>query len=103
MNVILVGMNHKTAPLEIRERLSFACGDGVRAPRGDPQCDGRQGGPLPVDVQPGGGPGPCRGHGRGHRPGEGLHPAPRQPRCRRAGDAASTSTAAAKPCATSSG
>ena len=30
MNVILVGMNHKTAPLEIRERLSFACGDGVR-------------------------------------------------------------------------
>jgi len=30
MNVILVGMNHKTAPLEIRERLSFSCGDGVR-------------------------------------------------------------------------
>jgi glutamyl-tRNA reductase len=30
MNVILVGMNHKTAPLEIRERLSFACGDNVR-------------------------------------------------------------------------
>jgi len=30
MNVILVGMNHKTAPLEIRERLSFSCGDGPR-------------------------------------------------------------------------
>jgi glutamyl-tRNA reductase len=30
MNVILVGMNHKTAPLEIRERLSFSCGDGLR-------------------------------------------------------------------------
>ena len=30
MNVIVVGMNHKTAPLEIRERLTFACGDGVR-------------------------------------------------------------------------
>jgi glutamyl-tRNA reductase len=30
MNVILVGMNHKTAPLEIRERLSIACGDNVR-------------------------------------------------------------------------
>lgn len=30
MNVILVGMNHKTAPLELRERLSFSCGDVVR-------------------------------------------------------------------------
>ena len=30
MNVILVGMNHKTAPLEIRERLSIACGENVR-------------------------------------------------------------------------
>jgi len=29
MNVILIGMNHKTAPLEIRERLSLACGDDV--------------------------------------------------------------------------
>jgi glutamyl-tRNA reductase len=27
MNIILIGMNHKTAPLEIRERLSIACGD----------------------------------------------------------------------------
>jgi len=30
MNVILVGMNHRTAPLELRERLSFSCGDGLR-------------------------------------------------------------------------
>jgi len=29
MNLILIGMNHKTAPLEIRERLSLACGDNV--------------------------------------------------------------------------
>ncbi len=27
MNIILIGMNHKTAPLEIRERLSIACGE----------------------------------------------------------------------------
>jgi glutamyl-tRNA reductase len=27
MNIILIGMNHKTAPLEIRERLSLTCGD----------------------------------------------------------------------------
>lgn len=27
MDVILIGMNHKTAPLEIRERLSIACGE----------------------------------------------------------------------------
>ncbi|HUH65680.1 MAG TPA: glutamyl-tRNA reductase [Syntrophales bacterium] len=27
MNIILIGMNHKTAPLEIRERLSISCGD----------------------------------------------------------------------------
>jgi glutamyl-tRNA reductase len=30
MNIILIGMNHKTAPLEIRERLSIACGDNTR-------------------------------------------------------------------------
>lgn len=29
MNIILIGMNHKTAPLEIRERLSLACGDSI--------------------------------------------------------------------------
>ena len=29
MNVILVGMNHKTAPLEIRERLTLSCGEGL--------------------------------------------------------------------------
>lgn len=29
MNIILIGMNHKTAPLEIREQLAFSCGDGV--------------------------------------------------------------------------
>ncbi|MEI8173597.1 MAG: glutamyl-tRNA reductase [Deltaproteobacteria bacterium] len=29
MNIILIGMNHKTAPLEIRERLSIACGDDI--------------------------------------------------------------------------
>jgi glutamyl-tRNA reductase len=28
MNIILVGMNHKTAPLEIRERLALSCGEG---------------------------------------------------------------------------
>ncbi|MBM4271335.1 MAG: glutamyl-tRNA reductase [Deltaproteobacteria bacterium] len=27
MNIILIGMNHKTAPLEIRERLSLTCGN----------------------------------------------------------------------------
>ena len=29
MNILLIGMNHKTAPLEIRERLSLACGDDI--------------------------------------------------------------------------
>ena len=29
MNLILIGMNHKTAPLEIRESLSLACGDSI--------------------------------------------------------------------------
>ena len=29
MNIILIGMNHRTAPLEIRERLALSCGDGV--------------------------------------------------------------------------
>jgi glutamyl-tRNA reductase len=29
MNIILIGMNHKTAPLDIRERLSIACGDDI--------------------------------------------------------------------------
>ncbi len=28
MNILLVGMNHKTAPLEIRERLTLSCSDG---------------------------------------------------------------------------
>ncbi|MBN2437264.1 MAG: glutamyl-tRNA reductase [Deltaproteobacteria bacterium] len=28
MRIVLVGMNHKTAPVEIRERLQIACGDG---------------------------------------------------------------------------
>jgi len=28
MNLILIGMNHKTAPVEIRERLSIACNEG---------------------------------------------------------------------------
>lgn len=27
MRIVLVGMNHKTAPVEIRERLQLACGD----------------------------------------------------------------------------
>ena len=27
MNIILLGMNHKTAPVEMRERLSIACDD----------------------------------------------------------------------------
>src|SRR5688572_31024357 len=33
MSIILVGVNHKTAPVEIRERLAFsdeACADGLR-------------------------------------------------------------------------
>ncbi|MCX7634828.1 MAG: glutamyl-tRNA reductase [Syntrophales bacterium] len=29
MDVLLIGMNHKTAPLEIRERLSLSCGEGI--------------------------------------------------------------------------
>jgi glutamyl-tRNA reductase len=28
MRIVLVGMNHKTAPVEIRERLQLVCGDG---------------------------------------------------------------------------
>jgi len=28
MNILLVGMNHKTAPLEIRERLALSCSEG---------------------------------------------------------------------------
>jgi glutamyl-tRNA reductase len=31
MDIILIGMNHKTAPLEIRERLSLSCGDDANA------------------------------------------------------------------------
>jgi glutamyl-tRNA reductase len=31
MNLILIGMNHKTAPLDIRERLSISC-EGGRHP-----------------------------------------------------------------------
>jgi glutamyl-tRNA reductase len=31
MNILLIGMNHKTAPLDIRERLSLACGDDVHS------------------------------------------------------------------------
>ena len=31
MNILLIGMNHKTAPLELRERLSFA-GEGAAVP-----------------------------------------------------------------------
>jgi glutamyl-tRNA reductase len=30
MGIILIGMNHKTAPLEIRERLSLSCDDNSR-------------------------------------------------------------------------
>ena len=29
MNIILIGMNHKTAPLEIREKLSLSCWNNV--------------------------------------------------------------------------
>jgi glutamyl-tRNA reductase len=29
MNIILIGMNHKTAPLEIREKLSLSCWDNL--------------------------------------------------------------------------
>jgi glutamyl-tRNA reductase len=34
MSIVLVGLNHKTAPVEVRERLAFtdeACGDSLRA------------------------------------------------------------------------
>src|SRR3954471_22908733 len=34
MSIVLVGLNHKTAPVEVRERLAFtpeACADGLRA------------------------------------------------------------------------
>jgi len=31
MNILLIGMNHKTAPLDIRERLSLACGDDIHS------------------------------------------------------------------------
>ena len=31
MNILLIGMNHKTAPLEIRERLYLACGDDIHS------------------------------------------------------------------------
>jgi glutamyl-tRNA reductase len=33
MNLILLGMNHKTAPLDIRERLSISCEEGIRSLR----------------------------------------------------------------------
>jgi len=29
MNIVLIGMNHKTAPLELRERLPLSCGNNV--------------------------------------------------------------------------
>ena len=31
MQLVLIGMNHKTAPLEIRERLQLSSGDVERA------------------------------------------------------------------------
>jgi len=31
-HIILIGMNHKTAPLELRERLSLACNDSITLP-----------------------------------------------------------------------
>lgn len=31
MGILLVGMNHRTAPLQMRERLSRVCGEGVEA------------------------------------------------------------------------
>ena len=34
MSIVLVGLNHKTAPVEVRERLAFtdeACADSLRA------------------------------------------------------------------------
>src|SRR4030067_3879117 len=31
MRLVLIGMNHKTAPLEIRERLQLSCGDDARS------------------------------------------------------------------------
>ena len=31
MRLVLIGMNHKTAPVEIRERLQLSCGDGNRS------------------------------------------------------------------------
>ena len=34
MHVLLIGMNHLTSPLELRERLSLSCG-GQYAPLGD--------------------------------------------------------------------
>jgi glutamyl-tRNA reductase len=30
MRIVLIGMNHKTAPLDIRERLQLACGEGEK-------------------------------------------------------------------------
>ena len=42
MQIVLVGMNHKTAPLAIRERLALSCGDASRAVadvRGIPQVN----------------------------------------------------------------
>jgi glutamyl-tRNA reductase len=32
MQLVLIGVNHKTAPVEIRERLQFSCGDENRLP-----------------------------------------------------------------------
>lgn len=29
MNLVLIGMNHKTAPLDLRERLSISCEEAV--------------------------------------------------------------------------
>ncbi len=32
MQLVLIGMNHKSAPLDIRERLQLSCGDEARQP-----------------------------------------------------------------------
>jgi glutamyl-tRNA reductase len=38
MRLILLGMNHRTAPLDIRERLQLACGEGGGAPLAELMC-----------------------------------------------------------------
>ncbi len=104
MRLVLIGMNHKTAPLEIRERLQLSCGEGGPRSR---RADAPSGDPGGARIWP-----PATGWrsspaSRTARQAverlEVLHLPAGEPRARGDGDAAFTSTGTGRRSATSSG